>query len=110
MLVAGGTLTNLKVCDPLIVDFRRQQQFGRIESEADTVDKLYDRQSFIEQLEGRFLAFPRRYVPKDKDRLAFSLGPQVLQRPLHSGRTGEFSGGTGSGSQHDSVPTKTTFH
>jgi hypothetical protein len=71
-------VTNLKVSDAFVIDFRRQQQFERIVSHEDAIGKLDDGKPDIEQFKNGFLPFSLEHVADHEDGLAFSLRPQIL--------------------------------
>lgn len=91
LLLACNTLTNFKVGDAFVVNFCGKQQFRGIIAETDSIRKFDDGQPFIEKLERRFLAFALGDMSQHKDRLPFSLSPQVPKCTLRGARTRECS-------------------
>ncbi|HXX76608.1 MAG TPA: hypothetical protein VEI50_15865 [Nitrospiraceae bacterium] len=73
---------DFKVWDSGIVDFSREKELPRIESENGPIRKFDQCESIIEHFKRRFLRFALQKVSDHQHRLPFAFGTKVSQRML----------------------------
>ena len=98
--VAGSAATDLKVGNPLVIDFGRKEEFTRIISYQRFITELHDSEAVVEGFKGSFLTFATQHMSLDKYRLPPAFDAKVFEGSLRGHGTGKLAGGTGSNPGH----------
>jgi hypothetical protein len=98
--VAGPAVTDLKVRNTLLIDFRRKQKLSWIIAHKSVIAELHHCKPVVEGFKGGFLPFATQHMPQGDNRLPFPLDPEIFEGSLSSRGTGKLTGRTGSNPGH----------
>lgn len=98
--VAGSAATDLKVGNPLVIDFGRKEELTRIIPYQRFITELHDSEAVVEGLKGSFLTFATQHMSLDKYRLPPAFDTKVFEGSLRGHGAGKLAGGTGSNPGH----------
>lgn len=84
----------------MLIEFSRKEELSWVIPHKPLVTELDHGESVVEGFERRFLSFSSKHMPKDKDRLTFTLDAEILQCSLGGSGTSELTGRAGSDPRH----------
>jgi hypothetical protein len=84
----------------MLINFRRKKELSWVVPHKALVTELHHGESIVEGFERRFLSFASKHMPKDHNRLAFTLDTEVLQRSLRGSDASELTGRAGTNPRH----------
>jgi hypothetical protein len=62
----------------VLIEFSRKEELSWVIPDQPLVTELDQGESVVEGFERRFLSFASQHMPKDKDRLTFTLDAEIL--------------------------------